>query len=54
VRLGITVDGSGSVTDIAEISGSAPLAVAAKDAVRQWTFQPTLLNGVPVEGSRQG
>ncbi len=25
------------------------LAVAAIDAVRQWRFEPTLLNGKPVE-----
>ncbi|HWR54805.1 MAG TPA: tetratricopeptide repeat protein [Bryobacteraceae bacterium] len=49
VRLGITVDTSGSVTEITEISGKASLVALAKDAVRQWKFQPTLLNGEPVE-----
>jgi protein TonB len=31
---------------------SAPhpdLATAATDAVRQWTYEPTLLNGSPIE-----
>ncbi|HWR52017.1 MAG TPA: energy transducer TonB, partial [Bryobacteraceae bacterium] len=49
VRLGITVDTSGCVTQMTEISGKASLVAAAKDAVRQWKFQPTLLNGEPVE-----
>jgi TonB family protein len=39
----------GSVTD-ARIVRTAPLLdEAALDAVRQWVFTPTLLNGVPVE-----
>ncbi len=34
----------------AHVVGSVPLLdQAALDAVRQWTFTPTLLNGVPVE-----
>jgi protein TonB len=32
------------------MSGPDPdLAAAALDAVRQWRYRPTLLNGVPVE-----
>ncbi len=40
---------TGVVRD-AHVVGSVPLLdQAALDAVRQWTFTPTLLNGVPVE-----
>lgn len=51
VRLGITIDVSGAVREVTVISGDPALVAAAKDAVRQWTFQPTLLNGEPVEVS---
>jgi protein TonB len=30
-------------------SGNPLLVPAARDAVRQWLYEPTLLNGVPVE-----
>jgi len=41
----------GSVTSVRVISAQVhpELAKAAVDAVRQWRFSPTLLNGVPVE-----
>jgi protein TonB len=43
-----TIDASGRVTD-ARILRSIPLLdQAALDAVRQWEYAPTLLNGVPV------
>jgi len=39
----------GSVRDV-KIMRSVPLLDgAASDAVRQWRFTPTLLNGVPVQ-----
>ena len=43
-----TISEGGSVTN-ARILRSVPLLdQAALDAVRQWQFTPTLLNGVPV------
>jgi TonB family protein len=48
VILELNVDTQGFVTD-ARILRSIPLLdQAALDAVRQWQYQPTLLNGVPV------
>lgn len=39
----------GTVQNLQLISGHPVLARAAMEAVRQWIFQPTLLNGQPVE-----
>jgi protein TonB len=39
----------GSIQNLQVISGHPLLARAALDAVKQWIFQPTLLNGQPVE-----
>lgn len=39
----------GSVKDLKVISGPDFLVGAAMDAVKQWTYRPTLLNGQPVE-----
>jgi protein TonB len=39
----------GSVQELQYISGPALLMRSAMDAVRQWKYQPTLLNGEPVE-----
>jgi TonB family protein len=39
----------GSVKELEVISGPSQLVKAAMDAVRQWHYQPTLLNGSPVE-----
>ena len=48
VILELTLDTQGFVTD-ARILRSIPLLdQAAIDAVRQWQYTPTLLNGVPV------
>ena len=41
----------GRVRELHVLSGHPMLVQAAVDAVRQWIFQPTLLNGVPVEVS---
>ena len=35
--------------EIVLISGHPLLTQAAQDAVRQWKYEPTLLNGQPVE-----
>ena len=39
----------GTVRDVQVMSSVAMLDTAAMDAVRQWQFTPTLLNGTPVE-----
>ncbi len=39
----------GRVAQLQVISGHPLLVTAALDAVRQWTYRPTLLNGDPVE-----
>jgi protein TonB len=42
------VDTKGHVVDARVLSGHALLSQAALDAVRQWRYRPTLLNGQPV------
>jgi TonB family protein len=49
VQLSIVIDKQGRVTEIKAISGHPLLVRAAIDAVKQWEYQPTLLNGQPVE-----
>jgi protein TonB len=39
----------GTIQNLQLISGHPLLARAAIDAVKQWVYQPTLLNGEPVE-----
>ena len=48
VVLDCVIDAQGNVTQIHLISGHPLLIQAALDAVRQWKYQPTLLNGEPV------
>jgi periplasmic protein TonB len=43
-----TIDVRGNVTAARVLRSHALLEQAALEAVRQWTFTPTLLNGVPV------
>lgn len=45
----VTIDESGQVEGWNVISGHPWLAEAAVDAVRQWRYQPTLLDGQPVK-----
>jgi TonB family protein len=49
VLLRITVSREGDVSQMIVISGHPLLAVAARDAVKQWKYKPYLLNGNPVE-----
>jgi len=49
VVLQLTVAANGTVRHVSRISGSQPLGDAAKNAVRQWVYEPYILNGVPVE-----
>src|SRR5271168_267688 len=49
VRLHAIIGKDGSVQQLEVMSGHPLLVQSALDAVRQWRYQPTLLNGVPVE-----
>ena len=49
MRLNIVIDKEGRVSDIRVISGHPLLVPAALDAVKQWEYKPTLLNGQAVE-----
>jgi protein TonB len=49
VELRATISTDGTVKDLQVLSGDPVLAFAARDAVAQWRFRPTLLNGVAVE-----
>lgn len=42
------IDATGDVTEMKLVSGNPLLVTAAFDAVRQWKYRPTLLNGTPV------
>ena len=48
VVLDATIGEDGIPREIKRISGSPVLAQAATDAVRQWRYQPALLNGKAV------
>jgi TonB family protein len=39
VKLQVTVDASGSVTDVKPVEGNRMLTPAAEDAVRKWKFE---------------
>ena len=51
VPLEAMIGRDGTVTSVRVVSAGAhpDFAVAAVDAVRQWRFTPTLLNGQPVD-----
>lgn len=49
VQLLAVIAKDGSVEDLKVISGHPLLVPAALDAVKQWVYQPTLLNGAPTE-----
>src|SRR5882762_5665896 len=49
VRLHAIIGKDGTIQQLEVMSGHPLLQQAALDAVRQWRYQPTLLNGDPVE-----
>jgi protein TonB len=49
VRLHAIISRDGRITALDVISGHPFLVKAALDAVRQWRYRPTMLNGEPVE-----
>jgi TonB family protein len=48
VRLEVTVSKDGKVENLRVLQGHPLLATAAQEAVRQWRYSPTLLDGQPV------
>jgi protein TonB len=48
IILECTISPQGKVTDVKVLRGIPLLEQAAIDAVKQWVYTPTLLNGVPV------
>jgi protein TonB len=49
VELHAIIATDGSVSSLQFLSGEAIFAQSALDAVSQWRYKPTLLNGHPVE-----
>jgi TonB family protein len=49
VRLEAIIGKDGKIENLQVVSGDPTLAASALDAVRQWQYQTTLLNGDPVE-----
>ncbi|HXW16856.1 MAG TPA: energy transducer TonB [Candidatus Acidoferrales bacterium] len=49
IILHAVISKDGSVQELTYISGPPLLMKSAMDAVREWRYQPTLLNGEPVE-----
>jgi protein TonB len=48
VKLRATIGPDGSVRSVEVLGGPAPLVLAATQAVRQWRYSPTLLNGTSI------
>jgi TonB family protein len=49
VRFRMIIAADGHVQNLQLVSGHPLLVKAARDAVQQWVYRPTLLNGEPVE-----
>lgn len=49
VRFSAVIGKDGSVVNLQLISGHPLLVGPAQEAVKQWVYKPTLLNGAPVE-----
>ncbi len=53
VRFAVLVGPDGHITSIQLVSGHPLLVPAAKESVTQWVYQPSLVNGQPVEVQTQ-
>jgi protein TonB len=53
VTLNATIGKDGNVKSVKVVSGHPMLVGAASEAVKQWRYRPTLLNGQPVETETQ-
>jgi len=49
VKLEAVISKDGTIENLTVVSGHPLLIQSALDAVRRWRYQPTMLNGVPVE-----
>jgi TonB family protein len=49
VLLHVVIAKDGSVKSVEPVRGDPLFVQAAVDAMKQWRYKPTLLNGVPVE-----
>ena len=49
VHLAAIIDKDGTIRELHSLGGPALLIQAAMDAVKQWVYQPTMLNGEPVQ-----
>jgi periplasmic protein TonB len=49
VKVEVTIDENGEVTQIQKASGPTLLQAAAKDAIRKWKFRPFVRDGQPVK-----
>jgi TonB family protein len=49
VRFSVIIGKDGHISSVTLISGHPLLVSAAQEAVKQWVYRPTLLNGDPVE-----
>ena len=49
VRFNAVIGKDGTIQNLTLISGHPLLVPAAQEAVKQWLYKPTLLNGEPVE-----
>ncbi len=48
VKIQATIDESGRITEMKPVSGPSILQGPAMDALRQWKYEPSMLNGKPV------
>jgi protein TonB len=53
VLLSAVISNEGTIQDLKVNSGHPLLVQSAMDAVRQWQYKPTMLNGEPVEVSTE-
>ncbi len=49
VKFNAVIGKDGTIQNLQLVSGHPLLVAAAQEAVKQWVYQPTLLNGEPVE-----
>ena len=49
VRLNVVAATGGRVSKLYAVSGHPVLVPAAMEVVKQWIYEPTLMNGEPVE-----
>ena len=51
VKVEVTVDENGKVTDVKNSDGPTLLQRSAVDAVRKWQFKPFTRNGQPIKAT---